>query len=254
MIWYKRVKWSYPYQTIGKYLSGRAHYPSFANIHNKLSDYFNRNNKIKAIQIGANDGTGADFIRQYMHHYAAAVLLEPIPVSFQRLRHNYSAVEHFILINAALDKQEGEKEIFKIAFSEARWATGLTSFDRSTLEKHLANGYVARKAAEEGINLPDKNSWISTERIRTVTFNKIIEEFDFQDVKAIYIDTEGFDFEVLRMIPFEDIHPDIICFEHSHLTPADYRDAQQLLSRHGYSCVFYGRDTMAYKQDAFHAC
>ena len=122
------------------------------------------------MQVGANDGVGNDFLYQFKSKIAKGILLEPRTDTYKQLEKNYSGNSTFHPYHAALDQTDGHRDIYKISFSNCRWATGLSSFNKQVLIKHFENGYVQKKAKEEGITIPDdKTKWIASESVRTIS-------------------------------------------------------------------------------------
>jgi len=62
----------------------------------------------------------------------------------------------------------------------------------------------------------------------------------------LLIDTEGYDLELLELFDFERFRPDIVRFEHVHLSRADWDEAVELLARRGYRVLREEYDTTAY--------
>lgn len=108
------------------------------------------------IQVGANDGISHDPIHKFIKRDDwGGVLLEPQKQVFEdRLSKLYERHDDLHVLNAALGHRDGTTTLFKIGFSEARWATGLATFDRSVLEAAFESGHVARRCAKEGTPLP----------------------------------------------------------------------------------------------------
>jgi hypothetical protein len=64
-------------------------------------------------------------------------------------------------------------------------------------------------------------------------------------VNLLQIDTEGYDFEIIKMVNFETLRPDVIHYEHRHLSDADRVACERLLASHGYRLHVAGVDTTA---------
>ena len=67
-------------------------------------------------------------------------------------------------------------------------------------------------------------------------------------IDLIHIDTEGYDYEVLKLFPFCTFQPRVVIFEHSHLSIADRQAAAKMLEGRGYKIAYYGADTLALSQ------
>ena len=205
------------------------------------------------VQIGGNDGVGRDPIHAAVTKYHwKGIILEPQRMVFEeRLRKNYEGVPNIILENKAVDHQSGVKKLYEIAFSDARWATGLASFDKSTLIKHIDNGYVIRHAQDDGIEVPEKlEDMIKEEEVQTTSITDLLDHHQVEQVNFFHIDTEGYDFEILKMIDFNRTKPTYLYFEHQHLTIREFKEAVNLLASHGFDYVTDKTDTFAFPAGA----
>ncbi|MBK8501273.1 MAG: FkbM family methyltransferase [Saprospiraceae bacterium] len=200
------------------------------------------------VQIGANDGITHDpihkFIKRDRWH---GVLLEPQKLVFQNfLFPLYQKQTGIHTINAALGKNDGEATLYGIAFSNARWATGLASFDRSVIEKSFASGHVARQAKKQGIDIPiDETKWICEEKVRVVSVKTLIETYQIKKIDLLQIDTEGFDFEIIKMFDFTSIRPSSISYEHMHFSEQQKSECEKYLFSFGYQFISLGGNTLA---------
>ena len=84
-----------------------------------------------------------------------------------------------------------------MAISKARWATGLSSFDKKSIEEHIKNGYIIRKAKEEGVEVPqDPSKMIETVFVPTLKVQTLLDKNNVQNFNVLCVDTEGYDFEI----------------------------------------------------------
>lgn len=203
------------------------------------------------IQIGGNDGVGRDPIHKAVKKYRwRGIILEPQKMVFEeRLKKNYQDLPEIILENKAVDHQSGVKSLFEISFSDARWATGLATFDKATLVKHIENGYVIRHAKDDGLEIPDSiDKMIKEESVRTTSINDLLDTHNVERVDFFHIDTEGFDYEILKMIDFERTNPKYVYFEHQHLSINEFKEAVNMLESKGFDFVTDKTDTFAFKR------
>ena len=61
-------------------------------------------------------------------------------------------------------------------------------------------------------------------------------------ITILQIDTEGYDYEILKTVPFEHMQPAVVYFEHLHLSKEDNQEAVRLLKIHGYHVFQFGGD------------
>ncbi|MCX7744487.1 MAG: FkbM family methyltransferase [Flavobacteriales bacterium] len=214
-----------------------------------IKRYLGKVNDVYFIQIGANDGLVRDPLIHFitLHNCWQGVLLEPLPEVFSNeLAPLHKKRPHIHLLNAAIGKEPGKAVIYRISFSKKRWATGLTSFKKETLLSKINDGYVERNAKKYGDSLPiNPNEWIREEKIDTVTFDQLLDKFEFPRLDLLQIDAEGFDGEVIRMFPFHRIKPRIISFEHEHLKMEEKLECFELLKEQKYILTILERDAIA---------
>ena len=65
----------------------------------------------------------------------------------------------------------------------------------------------------------------------------IIKKSKFKTIDLLQIDTEGFDYEVLKMFDFKIFSPILVQFEYVHLSKNDYKNSVNLLSNNGYKTI-----------------
>ena len=106
-----------------------------------------------------------------------------------------------------------------MAFSKERWATGLSSFNKAILLEKIKDGTILKKAKKEGINLPkNEEDWIEAIEINSISPSTLISKFGKEKIDLLAIDTEGFDFEIIKMLDLSNISPEVIIFEEIHFT------------------------------------
>jgi FkbM family methyltransferase len=203
------------------------------------------------VQVGANDGKTNDPVHRYLTGYGwRGLLVEPLVDVFQQeLTKTYSGYANVTLVNAALAPSNGSLPLYRVSVSRARWATGLSSFRRDNLENHIANGYIEKKAKAEGVALPaNTDDWIESVAVRTTTVSDLLGENKVGAFDVLCIDTEGFDFEILKLFDFKTYRPDFVLFESKNLADDDYVAAKKMLTDAGYSLYWDNGDTFAVRR------
>ena len=204
------------------------------------------------VQIGANDGITQDPINKFIKRDKwNGVLLEPQKYVFETfLKRTYSKHSNLKLINAAIGDKDGSAAIYKIGFSNSRWATGLTTFNKPTLEKAFESGHVARNCAKEGISIPkDAAKHIIEEEVKVISSESILNyTSNSRPIDLLMIDAEGFDYEVIKLFDISVARPGLIIFEHGHLSASDYSACSDLLAINDYVFRKDGPNTVAIKQ------
>jgi FkbM family methyltransferase len=178
------------------------------------------------------------------------LLVEPLVDVFQlELQKTYGGYPNVTLVNVALAPSNGSLPLHRVAVSRARWATGLSSFRRESLENHIANGYIERKARAEGVAVPsDPNELIEVVQVPTMTVATLLAENEVNQFDVLCIDTEGFDFEILKLFDFSAYRPDFVLFESKNLADDDYIAAKGTLVDAGYNLYWDNGDTFAVRK------
>ena len=166
----------------------------------------------------------------------------------EQLKKNYLNISGLLFENVAIAPKSGDRTLFKVAFSDARWATGLSSLRKANLEKAVANGYIEKCALAAGERLPkDPNLWISEETVMCFTLEEILKKNHISSVDCLVIDTEGYDYEILKAVDIGEINPNLICYEHKHLSDSEQSELVSILEGFHYSVFSNEGDTVAHR-------
>jgi FkbM family methyltransferase len=227
--------------------------PAPGTISEFTSLFSNSRKDVTVVQVGANDGMHNDPIHRFIRRDNwQGVLLEPQRYVFEKyLSPLYRKTKGIVTLNAALDVKDGSKPIFKIAFSNSRWAHGLTSFNRSVLEEAVRSGYVANQAIKEGCRLPEKREdYITEEQVECVSTRSLVERYGLEKIDWLQIDTEGFDFEIIKMFNINITKPEVIVYENLHFSDDLKEECMVYLRNNGYLCRSYGPNTLSMRAPA----
>lgn len=189
------------------------------------------------IQIGANDGRNGDPLFKFVTELGwSGVLVEPQKLIFEeRLLANYADCSDLSFENVAIDEEDGQREIFQLSFSQKRWATGLASFKKSHLQDHIDNGYIERSIGDERDKLPSNElDYICSDTVTTMSFKTLIDKYRIQNLDLLQIDTEGYDYHLLKMYDFDRLRPAIVQFEHHVMTEEQRLSSRNMLGAYGY--------------------
>jgi len=202
------------------------------------------------ICIGANDGMTDDpyykFIRRDKWQ---GILIEPQRSIFERLRKNYSKFKFNGLKfeNVAIFEKNEIRKLYKVSFSNSRRASGISSFIKDDVMKVLEAGYAEKISREDNVNIPvNKEDWITTEDVVCITFNNLLSKYKITKIDLLAIDTEGYDYEIIRTIPFERIKPKVIIYEHTHFNEIVKNECSEFLKSLGYKLKITKSDTIAF--------
>ena len=215
----------------------------------ELIHKYSKKNGIQFLQIGGNDGKIGDPVHFFIKRDRwTGIILEPQRNVFEHeLKKTYKNNKRIRLINAALDQQDGSRILYKISFSNKRWATGLSSFVKSKLEDNVNAGYVDECAKKHQDNPPkDRKYYIAEEKVDCISFASLKEQFNIQKLNFLIIDTEGYDFEIIKMFDFKQFKPEVILYEHAILSNKDKLSCEKYLIELGYKLFSEGGNTVAY--------
>ena len=190
------------------------------------------------LQIGAFDGVSNDpvhdLIRTFPH--VRAVLLEPQPAPYAALQRLWHDDPRVAPIQAALAADCGGRPLYVVAESHSHlhpFAGQVASFSRAHVET-ACRRYMWRPSADA----------IASVAVTTVDWRTLVDRYGRFDL--VVIDAEGFDGEIVHLIDLAAHPPDIIVYEHCHLTRRMRRRCSSRLRRAGYVVREFNKtDTLA---------
>jgi FkbM family methyltransferase len=196
------------------------------------------------VQIGSHDTTHKDPLQPFLSRsHWRGIMVEPVSYVFNRLVARHGGTSRFILENVAIAEEGGERDFFHLAEANDAdipfWYDQLGSFSRELVLKH-------RHA------IPDIEQRLITTRVKCLTFAELCARHPIDSLDLIHIDTEGFDYQILKQIDFERHKPILVLYEHKHLADLDRSAARELLDANGYRSLEVGPDTIAVRVDALH--
>lgn len=202
------------------------------------------------IQVGANDGITHDPIHKFIKRDEwKGVLVEPQKEVYEKyLEKIYKNNQKIHTICAAIGEKDGTQDLYKIGFCDMRWATGLASFQKSNLEKAFSSGLVEKKCAKYGIALPKNPSHqIISEKVKVLSPESLLKKYQINQIDLLQIDTEGYDYQIIRLFNIAKTQPQAIIFENAHLKEQEKSACRQLLLDNHYKTRDFGANTLAMK-------
>jgi FkbM family methyltransferase len=180
------------------------------------------------LQIGACDGVMDDPIYKWINKYGwQGILVEPQKEEFERLKISYRDIDNLRFENVAIAENSELRPLYKLRdeYIEDNWQRGIASFlPKRSLEKH---------------------DMVTTEMVQCVTFDIILNRNQVKQIDLLQIDVEGYDYELLKLFDFERIRPQLIRYEHRHLSPSDKNSCKKHLTQNGYKILEMEYDTGA---------
>jgi FkbM family methyltransferase len=233
-----------PHSLVYKLLQQVYHYrhwhPKTCN-EDIIQKYSHYKNNVTFIQIGSNNGKHGDpLYDSILTKKWQGILIEPIPYLFEELKKNYvENKDNLIFENSAIAHERGQLKFYRLQRSNLpnlpRWYEQLGAFNKEVVMKHRES-------------IPSFDDLLVEDTVNAITFDDLLQKYTLPKVNLIHIDTEGYDFEILKMIPFASLNVELVMFEHIHLSDSDYKRAIRLMKKNGFKLCVKKRDTIALKK------
>lgn len=202
-----------------------------------LSNLYKNNLINKLVQIGANDGVRFDILRSFLIEFNTnALLVEPIPEYFEKLKNNYKDKKNIVFENSAISINGEHNIMYKVNekfykfYSEHIY--GISSFNKNHLIKH-------------GVH----NKHIITTKINTINIEELLKKHNFLDLDLLYIDAEGYDGEIiLELMKKVNIKP-LIIFEYIHIDYVIFEEVIQILDQKNYKIIKCNENIVAINKE-----
>ena len=121
---------------------------------------------------------------------------------------------------------------------------------RSRAHVPTAKQHLTRQASVATKTAFRRRTWISSTALsvggKTATLRSLLDKHKILKYDFLQIDTEGFDYEVLKLAHIEANLPGLINYEHKHLKPGDRQAAWKYLRDLGYRIFTHEGDTSAF--------
>ena len=178
------------------------------------------------IEIGSNDGVVHDPIfRHVLDNNWRGILVEPVAYYFEKLTRNYRSNSNLVFENIAISNREETRDFFRVQEGLSfmpNWCDGLGSFYLDVLLKHR---WI----------IPNLADHIIKETVQCMSFEALLEKHRVDSIDLLMIDTEGYDYEIIKQIDFAKTIPHVIIYEHKHLPKSDRRECEALLRAEHYT-------------------
>ncbi len=185
------------------------------------------------LQIGAMDGVQFDPIHPFLRRGGwEGLLVEPLPDLFAALVANYRGVTGLRFANVAISDHIGTLALNRVDPEAIRsgaapdWSIGVSSMfeDRNSIG---------------GVKISDVDyarirPHVLKQQVACTTLAALLQAEAVDRIDLLQIDTEGYDFQVLRQLDFARYRPAIIHLEHYLLPPQEQEACFALLLRNGY--------------------
>ena len=168
----------------------------------------NNINNFNLVVIGAHHGYWLE--NEVKKCSGKILLIEPVVYNFNQLKNKFKKYKNIIFENIAINEKNEVKDFYYVLESSViklkkHWASGIGSFSKDHILKHKTKRF---QIAESDIKCV---------RIKTITFDNLITKYQIKSINKIIIDTEGFDYKIIKSINFKNIIIKELMFEKKHL-------------------------------------
>jgi FkbM family methyltransferase len=207
--------------------------------------------QITYVQIGANDAQhSSNPLRPFMlRHRWRGLLVEPVPRVFERLCRSHAGRDHLTLENAVVAGADGVTDYYCLAKTDdplPSWYDQIGSFSRDNVLKH--------RDLVPGQPIPDIEQRIITLKVPCLSFESLCHKHGLGKLDLVHIDTEGYDYEVIKQIDFNAHQPSVLLYEHKHLPAIDKNNCRVYLEHMGYATLEVGADTLCVRLSEARLC
>jgi FkbM family methyltransferase len=210
-----------------------------ARINRVIAKHSRANKDFFFIQVGACDGKSEDPIYRFVTQFSwRGILVEPVKHLFDKLLVTYQGHNRLFFENVAISRDADVRKLYRINCTTSagfvRWYERSSSF----FEEHLLRQMDQIKNDCPGAEIIE-------EQVSCRSFNYLLNKYNVKTIDLLHIDTEGYDYEIIKMVPFDRVKPNMIFYESEHLSPPDKLSCEKMLTANGYKLI-RAKDTFAY--------
>jgi FkbM family methyltransferase len=200
------------------------------------------------VQVGGFDGVSFDPLRRHVvERGMAGLIVEPIPQYFAKLTALYAGSKDVTPVNCAIAEEDGERAIWRFnpkAVESGKLPPHLAGMSSFKMDDMLAEKGVFGVSSLDAETMAVLRSQLEAVPVPCRTMKTLLSEHRVNRVDILQIDTEGYDYIILKLFDFARYKPSIVHYEHQHLNREDAAAAEKLLRSHGYQLRRGEEDTL----------
>lgn len=188
------------------------------------------------LQVGAMDGMVDDPIQHFVKaHGWRGILVEPLPDMMARLKANYAGQEGLVFENVAVTEQTETRTLYRVTAEAAAranlppWVAGMSTFVPGKLDEFQPH--------------------VTEQPVSCLPLSALLAKHNPPRIDVLQIDTEGYDYTVLKQFDFARWKPRVVNMEFVNLSAEEKAQAQALLHAQGYLFFEHELDLFAVHQD-----
>jgi len=189
------------------------------------------------IQIGANDGVIYDPIYKFVQRYHwSGVMVEPVRHYFELLQVNYRGNNKLHFENVAVSDRDEIRDFYRVKEGLdflPEWCNGLGTFDLDVLLTH--------KWA-----IPNLEDYVVKEQVACISLEGLLRKYNIQNLDLLLIDTEGYDYQILKQLDLDVIRPELVLYEHQYINQIEKDECEKRFRQYGYTLSSHLGNTLAY--------
>ena len=200
------------------------------------------------VQIGAFVGaSGNDPLWRFMRAQAerddgsVALFVEPVRSFFEELVRNYEGLPFARFENVAVAEAPGTRDLYRLAVDPVAHGFPPWMAQLGSLREDWADLWEARDG--QGPRHEFYREHRTVERVECITFDQLIDRNGILSLDLLQLDTEGYDYQILRTVDFERIRPRFVNYEREWLG-ADEEACRAMMREAGYALFDWGHDTL----------
>ena len=95
--------------------------------------------------------------------------------------------------------------------------------------------------------LPNLEDFVVKEQVKCISFNDLMVKHRVKRIDLLLIDTEGYDYQILKQVDLSASQPGLLLFEHEYIDKAKRNECDSRLRDQGYKLSRHFGNTLAYK-------
>lgn len=164
--------------------------------------------KFDLVLIGAHNGSGLEEL--ILEQKNKVLLIEPVNYNLQSLKNRFKNINNIFFENVGVSDEKKQIKFYYVKESSVKklgkeWGTGIGSFKKKHLLDHHRKRFKIIESDIEEVN------------VKIVVFNDLVEKYNISEIEYLFIDTEGYDYQIIKSIDFNNIKINKVKFEYKHL-------------------------------------
>lgn len=204
---------------------------------------------VKFLQIGAFDGKHYDELYEIIKDDTKfkGLLIEPLKNAFDELLKTYSHRKDWLFENVAITEKKEIRQIWTIPYelkndpNLPEWAVGCSTLLRNS------NSLFGKHCNREEFEALKKHTVI--EFVQCDHLLSVLEKHNFFNIDIVQVDTEGYDWLIIKQLNLEENRPKIINFEFFNLTPEHYGEIITHLNMYDYSLYKFSNNIVSFQKE-----